>query len=145
MAVLRISKQIWKDHIDVKFEIDNNALINSSRCQKGFRKELLKLSSKQTDLSNLLSNFYKILLKIHIVMLTKIWQYLRNDFVLIMNNIPNKQDVFLEKNGKIINSLLNVTTKYYKCVSDYFVYAEKILQEENVYKFYNDISFLYYK
>lgn len=58
-----------------------------------------------------------------------------------MDNIPNRQEVYLLQDGKIKNGLLNVTTKYYKCVSDNFVYAENLLQEENVNKFYLDISF----
>ena len=78
-------------------------------------------------------------------MLTKTWQNLRADFLLLMDNIPNGQEVYLLQDRNIKNGLLNVTTKYYKCVSDYFVYAENLLQEENVNKFFLDISFLYYK
>ena len=85
------------------------------------------------------------MIRLHIAMLTKIWQNLRADFLLLMDNIPNKQDVYLLQDEKIKNGLLNVTTKYYKCVSDNFVYAENLLQEENVNNFFLDISFLYYK
>lgn len=102
-------------------------------------------STRMTNLHDVLSNFYIILLRLHIDMLTKIWQNLRTDFLLLMDNIPNRQEVYLLQDGKIKNGLLNVTTKYYKCVSDNFVYAENLLQEENVNKFYLDISFLYYK
>ena len=137
LAVLKITRKLEEDHIDICFEIDNNALIESSRCQKNFKEELTKKSpTGYTNLNGILSNFYEILLKLHIVMLTNIWQELRNNFKCLMDNIPNKQDVFLLQNGKIKNNLLNVTTKYYKCVSDYFVYSENLLQEKDVNKFF---------
>ena len=145
LAILRISKKFWQDHVDVNFEIDNNALSDSSCCQQRFKQELKNCSARMTNLHDVLSNFYIILLRLHIDMLTKIWQNLRTDFLLLMDNIPNRQEVYLLQDGKIKNGLLNVTTKYYKCVSDNFVYAENLLQEENVNKFYLDISFLYYK
>lgn len=144
LAILRISKKFWQDRVDVNFEIDNNALSDSS-CQKLFKQELKKRSTQMTNLHDILSNFYTILIRLHIAMLTKIWKNLRTDFLLLMDNIPNKQDVYLLQDGKIKNGLLNVTTKYYKCVSDNFVYAENLLQEENVNNFFLDISFLYYK
>ena len=145
LAILRISKKFWQDHVDVNFEIDNNALSDSSCCQQRFKQELKSCSARMTNLHDVLSNFYIILLRLHIDMLTKIWQTLRTDFLLLMDNIPNRQEIYLLQDGKIKNGLLNVTTKYYKCVSDNFVYAENLLQEENVNKFYLDISFLYYK
>lgn len=145
LAILKISKKFWQDRVNVNFEIDNNALSDSSCCQKLFKQELKKCSTQMTNLHDILSNFYTILTRLHIAMLTKIWQNLRADFLLLMDNIPNRQEVYLLQDGKIKNGLLNVTTKYYKCVSDNFVYAENLLQEENVNKFYLDISFLYYK
>lgn len=145
LAISRISKKIWQDHIDVNFEINNKALSDSRCCQKIFRQELKNCSTQITNLHDILSNFYTILIRLHIDMLTKTWQNLRADFLLLMDNIPNDQEVYLLQDRNIKNGLLNVTTKYYKCVSDYFVYAENLLQEENVNKFFLDISFLYYK
>lgn len=145
LAISRISKKIWQDHIDVNFEINNNALSDSRCCQKIFRQELKNCSTQITNLHDILFNFYTILIRLHIDMLTKTWQNLRADFLLLMDNIPNGQEVYLLQDRNIKNGLLNVTTKYYKCVSDYFVYAENLLQEENVNKFFLDISFLYYK
>lgn len=145
LVILRISKKFWQDHIDVNFEINNNALSDSRCCQKTFRQELKNCSTQITNLHDILSNFYTILIRLHIDMLTKTWRNLRTDFLLLMDNIPNSQEVYLLQDGKIKHGLLNVTTKYYKCVSDYFVYAENLLQEENVNEFFLDISFLYYK
>ena len=46
LAILRISKKFWQDHVDVNFEIDNYALSDSSCCQKLFKQELKNAQRK---------------------------------------------------------------------------------------------------
>lgn len=144
LAVLKTLKKFCRDHVEVIFEVDNNALSHSPCFPQSFKQELKKRSTQMTSLNDILSNFYTVLVELHVNMLVKIWENLKNAFMLLMDNIPNKQEVYLVQNKKIINGLLNVATKYYKCVSDCFVYTENLLHDENIDKFYRDISFLYY-
>ena len=86
-----------------------------------------------------------MILKLHEDMLLCLQSQILEKFAYISKYIKNKNDTFLLSNDEIVNSLLNVTSKFYKCVADNFVYDEKFFNTDtDIWKFFLKLSFAYY-
>lgn len=148
LGVLKIGKEYTIDAIRIKFLISKDKLINSKRCQKLFRSELInyQINNNDIDIYIIISNFQEILKKLQIKMIFALEDNLISDFSLLMQHVPNNQDVFLIENNKILNSLLNVSTKFYESLANNFIYSDNLLQiDTSINKLFMKFSFLYYK
>ena len=146
LGILTINKLFGNGEKEIKFLVSKDKLAKAEKVQKIFKIELSQLEMEDFDIYPIITNFKKILLDLQIDIINVFRDGLLTAFSLLMDNVPNQQDVFLLKDGEIINSLLNVTTKFYENFAKNFVYSEKLMESENDVKtFFMRISFLYYK
>lgn len=68
------------------------------------------------------------------------------NFSYLADKIINQNETFLLENEKIINGLLNVTTKFYSDLADNFIYEENYMNTDNpIRELFMSLSFSYYK
>lgn len=145
LGILKVTKEVYSDSVLVKFIIDTNLLLSSSRVNKKVQNELKTLTKSEIDIGPILKNHLAIILKLHEEMLLSLKVQILEKFNYISKYIKNKNDTFLLSDGKILNNLLNVTSKFYKCVAENFIYEENYFNTNtDVWKFFTDLSFVYY-
>ena len=101
-------------------------------------------NSNDIDIYPILIALKKIIIELQIKMISALHETLLSAFVGLRSYIVNDEEVYLFKDGKLVNGLLNVLNKYYKCMADNFVYDDELLSDNRVYKLYMDFSYSYY-
>lgn len=145
LGILKVTKEIYPDTILVKFIVETNRLISSNRVSNKMKDELKTSIKDEIDIGPILKNHLNMILKLHEDMLLCLQSQILEKFAYISKYIKNKNDTFLLSNDEIVNSLLNVTSKFYKCVADNFVYDEKFFNTDtDIWKFFLKLSFAYY-
>lgn len=146
LAVLKQTSQFFENRIERRFIVSKKDLINSVSCKKEFKKELEQFSDEDDiDLYLIISKLKEIIGETQLRMLKALLPQLKSCFNNLMQNIPNKQEVFILRDEKIINGLLNVANKYYTCFSEYFCCDDYLFNNIEMLKTFKDFSFAYYK
>lgn len=144
LAILKVTNEIDKSFINVKFIIQKNKILSSTTANNKLKTVLNEATTDDIDIYPILKQQFHIIKTLQEKMLFALSNELLRNFKLITDRIINKEDTFLFNNEKLVNSLLNVTTKYYKCLAENFVYEEKYSKDTNVMKLFLKFSFIYY-
>lgn len=147
LSILSITKQFYENLILVKFNVSRNKVTNSTRFQPRVREETkLKFDGDNIDIYPILEKQFEIIKKMQERMLLSLSEELLSRFDFVAQLIINNNETFLIKDGKIINGLLNVITKFYKDIADNFIYEENYLETKNsIGDLFMKLSQSYYK
>lgn len=147
LGVLSETRQFNKDFITVQFNINLEKFSTSKRVQSKVREEIKdKFNKRNMDIYPILKKQYAIIKEIQERMILTLSHSILTKFNYLADKIINRNDTFLLKDGKIVNSLLNVTSKYYADIAKNFIYEEKYMDVESKIKdFFMTLSFHYYR
>ena len=146
LGVLKKTTYFNSDKIEVDFKVSKSKLQQSTGCQKPFARELKTRNdiSENISIKTVVEPFVKILLELQKEMLIALSPMILEQFKLITDCTPNQREVYLTKDGAIVNGMLNVSTKYYAALADDFVYDENLMLDLKVKEIFMKFSRLYY-
>ena len=146
LAVMKVSYAYYNDHVDTAFLVAVNDLICAEKIKIKFKEELKSLKEKDISIYEILVNFGQILVELQVKMLIALSDEIEKSFTYIRSYIQDMHDVFLIKDTKTINGLLNVLTKYYSNLALNFVYTENLLVKNvRVKEIFMKLSYIYYQ
>lgn len=146
LGILSVSKQIYENSIVVRFNVSKNKLINSSRFQPSVRQEIEKRFVHDIDIFPILEKQFEVIKLLQEKMLLSLSNDILSRFDFISKLIRNNKEIFLIQNRKIINGLLNVTTKFYTNLADNYIYEENYIKTDNsIRRLFMKLSYSYYK
>ena len=128
-----------------RFIISKSTLLNSSTQKNAaFRKELAEIKEKNIDITQTILNFIPCLETIIIELLYKS-QEPNLSFARLTSLIGCNLSVFLCEDGRVINDLRNIVTRYYenytKCVA---YYGGVLTKNKELLTCYEHLSYLYF-
>ena len=147
LGILSFTSKIGKEEISYQFNIETKRISSSTRVPKAIKDEIdKKFNETSIDILPVLQKQYEILKLMQEKMLSMLSEDILTNFDYLAENIINQNETFLLKDEKIINSLLNVTTKFYSNLANNFVYEENYMETDNsIRKLFMSLSFSYYR
>ena len=145
MPILKYTREVAENYIKNSFIISKKHLLSSTRLTSKNKKLLSDFFAKdEIDILPILVGVKPIIVNLQAQMLSVLSESLIDSFKNLKKYVVNEQGIFLIKDGKIVNGLLNVLSKYYKCIADNFIYEENLLSNPSIKKIYLEFSFVYY-
>lgn len=132
LGIVSYIRQMYSNKTLYQFCIDAEVIASSSRVKRQFKEEIKQLyGDNKIDLYPILQKQHEILKNIQEKMLDALSKNIISNFDFLATNTINNNETLIKKDGKILNSLLNVTSKFYKSLADNFVYDENYMDTPN--------------
>lgn len=146
LPIFKLSREVGENYIKSKFIISKKKFLSSTRIGTAIKMRISNHfpDSDNIDIAPILILLKSLISKIQIEMLTSLADRLLSAFKYLRSYILNNEEIYLFNDGKIVNGLLNVLNKYYKCMADNFVYSEGLLADKTMNKIYMDFSYVYF-
>lgn len=146
LPIFKLSREVGEDYIKSKFIISKEKLLLSTRIGSAIKNRISNQFQDTDDIDILpvLLILKKLIVEIQIKVLASLFDRLLSAFKNLRGYVLDNEEIYLLKDGKIVNGLLNVLNKYYKCMADNFVYSEGLLVDKTINKIYMDFSYVYF-
>ena len=146
LPIFKLSREVGEGYIKSKFIISKEKLLLSTRIGSAIKNRISNKfqNTEDIDILPVLLVLQKLIVEIQIKVLAALFDRLLSAFKNLRGYVLDNEEIYLLKDGEIVNGLLNVLNKYYKCMADNFVYSEGLLADKTINKIYMDFSYVYF-